>query len=129
MPVKTVFLIDDDADDREIFLSALDSLESGIRLIEATNGKEALDMISSNGFPPPDILFVDLNMPKVNGLEFLKSVRTLPDYAQLPIFIYSTSSIQEEKNKCMAEGASGFMVKHSSYNELCEELKKLFAIY
>ena len=127
--MKTVFLIDDDEDDREIFLSALNSLDLDVNFTEAKDGREALDMIASNGFSLPDIIFVDLNMPKVNGLEFLRSVRILPHYKELPIFIYSTSSIEEEKNKCMAEGASGFIVKHCSYTDLCNELKSLFEVY
>jgi len=127
--MKRVFLIDDDEDDREIFLSALNSLKLELNFTEAKDGREGLDMIASPGFTPPDIIFVDLNMPKVNGLEFLRSVRILPHYKELPIFIYSTSSIQEEKNKCMTAGASGFIVKHCCYTDLCDELKKLFEVY
>jgi CheY-like chemotaxis protein len=123
--MRTIFLIDDDADDREIFQSALDDIAPEFQCYEAKDGQEALDMIASNSLTFPDIIFVDLNMPKVNGLEFLTEIKKKSRYQEIPVIMYSTSSVKEEKEKCISHGASGFMTKHGSYDELCRELKKI----
>ena len=118
-------MIDDDADDREIFQAALQDLKVEIKYLEALDGKHALDMIADDQFTLPDFIFVDLNMPKVNGYEFLKTVRQMPAYQQAVIYMYSTSSLQSEREKCIREGATGFITKHSSFDALCRELEKL----
>jgi CheY-like chemotaxis protein len=123
--MKHVFLIDDDLDDREIFQTALQSLETETTFVQARDGQEGLDLIAKPDFKMPDLIFADLNMPKVNGLEFLTAVRKIPMYAQVPVFIYSTSSVKEECDKCLAAGASGFIIKHSSFDALCSDLKKI----
>ena len=124
--MKTIFLIDDDSDDREIFNAALGSLNFSHKYIEAKDGQEALQMIADRDFKVPDIIFLDLNMPKVNGYEVLLAVKKIPHYTQVPIIIYSTSSLQSEIDKCMNEGATAFMTKHSSYEVLCNELSLIF---
>jgi len=123
--MKTVFLIDDDIDDREIFQAALESIDPTIQYTEARDGQEALNKMAGDGFKKPGLIFVDLNMPKVNGKEFLNAAKKMPEYKDVPVIIYSTSSIKEEKEKCIADGAWGFMTKHSSYDALCEDLKKI----
>lgn len=125
--MKTIFLIDDDADDREIFQAALDSLNFPHTYVEARDGHEALELISKSSFKFPDIIFLDLNMPKVGGHDVLIAVKKLPQYEKVPVIIYSTSSAEQEKEKCFAEGAEHFMTKHSSYEALCEELGKIIA--
>ena len=123
--MKTVFLIDDDLDDREIFQEALQSLNLTTRYVEAFDGLNALEKISENDFVIPDIIFADLNMPRLGGLEFLKKVRANPECKNVPVYIYSTSSAKEECDKCMAAGAAGFITKHYSFEDLEKELEKL----
>lgn len=127
--MKTIFLVDDDADDRELFQSAVNSFSSDNRIVEAVDGKEALGLLNQNDFPFPDIIFLDLNMPKVNGLEVLKAIKKNPKYKSIPIFIYTTSNAKEDKELCLAEGASGFITKHYSFITLCEELKNLLSLH
>lgn len=126
--MKTVFLIDDDLDDREIFQEALQSLDAGTHYLEAMDGQEALEMIREKGFAVPDLMFVDLNMPRVGGLELLKELRKMPDYQSLPVYIYTTASAKAECDKCIEAGATGFITKHPSFDELCEELQLLLKV-
>jgi CheY-like chemotaxis protein len=64
-------------------------------------------------------------MPKMNRHEALKIARKIPGYGQIPIFIYSTSSAIKEKERCLEEGACGFITKHHSYEDLCIELNQI----
>ncbi|PBQ30332.1 response regulator [Sphingobacteriaceae bacterium] len=123
--MKTVFLIDDDLDDREIFQEALHSIDLSVIYLEAGDGQQALQMIMQENFVLPNLIFVDLNMPRVGGLEFLQKVRLFPDYKNIPIYVYSTSSAQADADKCLKAGATGFITKHNSFDDLKKELTKL----
>ena len=68
--MKSVFLIDDDADDREIFAETLLSEHPAINYLEAENGADALHKLRSESFPKPDLIFLDLNMPIMDGRVF-----------------------------------------------------------
>lgn len=124
--MKKIFLIDDDSDDREVFQAALSSIEFKNEFAEAENGEQALTMVMNKAFLVPDIIFLDLNMPKMGGLEFLKKMRLIPEYKEVPVLIYSTSSLQIDKDNVSAAGANGFITKHYSFDALCDELKSLF---
>lgn len=120
-----IFLIDDDLDDREIFHSALMSIGRNDEYSEAFDGMDAFQKIGEGKISTPDIIFLDLNMPRMSGLEFLVKIRENPDYKEVPIYIYSTSSAKNDIDKCMTAGATGFVTKHHSYDELCTDLRKL----
>jgi len=120
--MKTVFLIDDDADDREIFEMALSSCISGYVYAEAENGEDALNKLKSERFAQPSVIFLDLNMPKIDGRQFLKMIKQMDGYKDIPVFIYSTSSNEAEKKFAIDNGAVGFITKHNSLDELCAEL-------
>jgi len=123
--MKTVFLIDDDSDDREIFREALDSLDNGYTFAEAVDGEDALNKLQEDGFVKPYIIFLDLNMPRVDGWQFLASVKKMEAYRNIPIIIYSTSSSERDKKNAAENGATGFITKHFSIGELTAELKAL----
>lgn len=125
--MKRVFLIDDDPDDREIFQLALQSLKTPAHYMEAKDGQHALEMMDKAGFEHPDLMFIDLNMPRVNGLELLLETRKRAAFKHTPIYIYSTSAEGLEKTKCLRAGATGFIVKHNSLDALCEELERILA--
>jgi len=122
--MKTFFLVDDDSDDRMIFKEALECLDLPLNYIEAEDGQRALEMFNRM-LTPPDVIFLDLNMPKVSGYEVLVQAKTYPKYQSVPIFMYTTSSSWFDKERCMQAGAAGFITKHDSFDDLCIELKKL----
>src|ERR1700758_2081341 len=84
------FLVDDDADDREIFTMAARCIRK-TECITAKNGEEALEFLKKNEEFVPDFIFLDLNMPKVDGKECLVEMRKIERLKQVPIYIYSTS--------------------------------------
>lgn len=126
--MKKVFLIDDDADDREIFRNALDTIEIECELVEASDGHQALELVKDKNFSVPDVIFLDLNMPKVGGLDVLKKLRQIEHYNQAEVIMYTTSSMQQDKDNCFNAGATGFITKHYDFASLCDALRLKFGV-
>ena len=87
-----VFLLaEDDEDDQLFFKEALSSIHSGIICIVANNGKEALRLLQQDIFTKPDFIFLDLNMPVMDGLACLESLKKDDLLKDIPVIIYSTT--------------------------------------
>lgn len=127
--MKTIFLIDDDSDDREIFQEALETFDKKYNYEEAENGEDALKKMEDGLIKMPDIIFLDLNMPRIDGRQFLKIIKQIDRFKNIPIYIYSTSSNDVEKKMAQDNGAAGFMTKHYTMAQLCKELKEVLEIY
>lgn len=122
--MKRIFLIDDDVDDREMFQLALDTLPGEILLNCAANGEIALQLIADAAFIQPDFIFLDLNMPKMGGLDFLVELRKQQLCADVPVYIYTTSFVGRDVDRCLELGGR-LCIKHSSFADLCLELERL----
>lgn len=122
--MKTILLIDDDADDREIFADSLLSLHKGAHFEEAKNGLEAFEKLNSVGFKKPDLIFLDLNMPVMDGKQFLILIKQDENLKDIPVIIYSTSSSAEDKAFALENKAVLFMTKHYSMTQLQKDLKQ-----
>ncbi len=118
--LRNVLLVDDDADDRELFAEALATIDQEVCIYPAHNGYDALDVLKEKHPPIPDIIFLDLNMPRKNGIEFLTEVKNCAEYHNIPVIIYSTSPDFKEQTKAL--GAAHYMVKQNSFKDLCTEL-------
>jgi len=123
--MTAIFLIDDDEDDREIFQAALDTFDFPHSYVEAVDGEDGLNKLNDPSLPKPDLIFLDLNMPRVDGRQFLAAIKQLEAFKAIPVIIYSTSSLDADKEKAFSSGASGFMTKHTSFNDLCFALREL----
>ncbi len=125
--IELLFLIDDDPDDQHVFAEALSEVDRSISLITASNGLEALTMLK-NGLPSlPDLIFLDLNMPKMNGKQFLKEIKSSSEFSKIPVVIYSTSSAKFDIEESFDLGAANFIVKPDSYSELCRIVRAIVA--
>jgi len=122
--MKIVFLIDDDQDDREIFEESLLSLDVSVKFEQASNGQEALGKLNAPGFKKPDLIFLDINMPIMDGWQFLKYIKQDKNFSDIPVIIYSTSSSQEDEEFAFRNNASEFITKPYSISNLREELEK-----
>lgn len=122
--MKTVFLIDDDADDREIFQDILLSLGFDISYEDAQNGAEAFQKLNSPSFKKPDLIFLDLNMPVMDGRQFLMHIKQQSNFNDIPVIIYSTSSNQEDQAFALQNKAALFMTKHYSITQIEKDLRK-----
>lgn len=123
-----VLLIDDDEDDRLIFNMALDGLQYKGERFCHQDGETALDEISRDNIPIPDFIFLDWNMPKLDGRQCLTAIRQLPQYTSLPIIIISTSTAIEDKNDAHRLGATFFLSKTNSILEFQRRLQHLFTM-
>ncbi|RYD55241.1 MAG: response regulator [Sphingobacteriales bacterium] len=119
--MRKVLLVDDDADDKEMFELALETLPVDTDLSYAANGQEALELITSPDFSDPDYIFLDLNMPKVGGVGFLSQLRELDMLTDVPVYIYTTSQYGADIDRCVEMGGT-LCTKSSSFKELCTML-------
>lgn len=112
----TCFLIDDDADDQEIFLSVLETISPSVHCITAINGREAIQKLTAEE-EKPDLIFLDLNMPLMNGKQFLEACHMLEDCKQIPVIILTTSSDDKTRQEAMRLGARDFITKPDKYSD------------
>ncbi len=117
---KNIFLTDDDADDCMLFSEALHEIysESEARLIIASDGVKLMQALDESVPPPPEVIFLDLNMPRKNGFECLDEIRRDPKLKDIPVVIYSTSSNNDIVNRTYQQGANYYICKPQSYTLL-----------
>ena len=121
----TIFLIDDDVDDQEIFALALAEIDQSYSCITARNGLEALTKLK-DGLVKPDFIFLDLNMPRMNGKQCLEELKKHPTYNNIPVVVYSTSSETRDKDQILTMGAAAFVTKPPEIQALIESLRNIF---
>jgi two-component system chemotaxis response regulator CheY len=118
---KTIFVIDDSS---TIIMSMRNNLEiAGYTVESASNGQEALDLLKTG--VKIDLIITDINMPKMDGLEFIRSARTLPKYRFTPILCLTTETQQSRREEAKKLGATGWMVKPIGAKDLLNVLTKL----
>jgi len=122
-----VLIVDDDEDDRDLFCDAVNLVDSSIKCIMARNGEEALEGLKRRTLPTPDIIFLDLNMPRLNGMQCLRALKKDSCFDHIPIVIYTTSKLKEDKRAAMQAGAAGFVTKPTSLTELCDAITEILA--
>lgn len=116
---KNIYLADDDIDDREMFAEILSELDNSVILTQAEDGKKLMEILSVSSDSLPDVIFLDLNMPKQNGFECLKQIRSHQGHLKnLKIVIFTTSSDQKDMARAFELGANFYAVKPRTFNEL-----------
>ena len=115
-------MIDDDPDDQEIFCMALEDMGEQIHCIYASDCSDALEKIKDKTYKP-DFIFIDMNMPLVNGNQCLREIKKLEYLKDVPVYMYSTSADPEAVDETKRLGAAGFIVKPTSVSELTQTLK------
>jgi CheY-like chemotaxis protein len=124
MNSKKIFcLADDDIDDVKLFCEALCEVDASIICFTVHDGKELLDLLDNSEVPKPDIIFLDVNMPRMNGWECLEKLRQNEAYDNIPVLIYSTSSSQENADLALDLGALCFFSKPYEFSELKKVLE------
>lgn len=116
---KRFLVIDDDTDDRELFCEALASIDPVIICEQAMDGKEALAKLRAiEAGDKPDIIFLDINMPVMDGWQFLTQLRREDGYREIPVIVYTTSSTSKDKRIASDLGALCFITKPHAYGRL-----------
>ena len=117
---KTILVVDDSGSLRQMVVFSLKSV--GYQVVEAVDGQEAFDFAKKQIF---DLVLTDQNMPKMDGLTLIRSLRQLPQYRKVPILMLTTESSDEMKARGRAVGANGWMVKPFDPKRLIEVVKKV----
>lgn len=122
---KKFFIADDDPDDQELFIEALHEIDALFKYETALDGQEALNKLMNNAINLPDYIFLDLNMPKMNGKECLAEIQKNQLLKKIPVIIYSTSADQKDMHEAMQLGAVFFLQKPNRFEELFRALKHI----
>ncbi len=126
--MKKIFLLaDDDRDDTELFREALEKIDPLIVCYCVTSGKQVLEILENKEFERPQIIFLDINMPGMNGWKCLTELKTNERYKDIPVIMYSTSSHKRDANIAIDLGALCFFSKPSDFVELKDVLKVIAA--
>lgn len=111
-------LVDDDLDDSMLFEEVLKEVDKTISFKHVLNGVEAIKFLQSNTDSLPLVMFMDLNMPGMDGKECLKEIKSNPLFKDIPVIMYTTSSQPKDMEETMKQGAIGYITKPSSLKDL-----------
>ncbi len=125
MPYSRILLIDDDDDDQEIFLTAVNEISSSLVCITESSAQKALYKLKTRE-TDPDVIVLDLNMPVMNGFQFLAEVKNDDALKDIPVIILSTSSISNTIKESKALGAVDFITKPNDFAALKNILHTIF---
>ena len=121
--LKHIVLADDDAEDLEFFQDALKDNCPQVKVSVAEDGDELLTML--NTISVPDIIVLDLNMPRVSGKDCLKAIRKDSKFKQVAVIVYSTSSSKKDVEECLDYGADHYVTKPGSVQAISTLVKKI----
>ncbi|HAK61085.1 MAG TPA: two-component system response regulator [Nitrospiraceae bacterium] len=122
---KPILLVEDDVVDQMTVQRAMKDLNVVNRLDIAGNGEEALERLRSSGAEWPCIILLDLNMPRMNGIEFLNAVKKDESLKAIPVVVLSTSKEDIDKIESFKLGVAGYMVKPTDYMQFVDVMKTI----
>ena len=123
--MKNIFLAEDDADDRMFFEDALKQLPIPTQLTLSNDG---LELMSNLETVIPDVIFLDLNMPRKNGFQCLEEIRNTPKLKDIPIVVFSTTANDDAVNKTYQLGANYYICKPHSFELLVKAIETVLTI-
>jgi len=128
----SVLMVEDNIDHADLMMDALQSFNVGNLVKHLTDGEQAINYLKNtppfedtDQFPKPDIIFLDIRMPRQGGIETLRIIKQDPDLQHLPVVMISTSSANPEVEECYSLGASGFITKPLQFDEFSQKMKEL----
>lgn len=122
---KPILLLEDDAVDVMTVKRAIKDINIVNKLYVASNGVEGLEILRDETLEKPCIIFLDINMPKMNGIEFLKELRTDEALRHTPVIVMTTSKEEQDKLETFRLGIAGYMLKPVDYVKFVEIMKTI----
>lgn len=123
--MKNIFLADDDSDDRELFQDALQEMGIKTQLTISEDGAVLMKTLDETVPPPPDVIFLDLNMPRKNGYECLSEIRSTPKLKDIMVVIFSTTDNPTAIEKTYSLGANYYVRKPNSFELLKKAIEQI----
>jgi CheY-like chemotaxis protein len=124
---KRLFIIDDDSEDQEIFMEAVREVDDSIQCFASTGGEDALEQLEREIIVLPDLIFLDLNMPKLNGKQILQQIKSKNSLKCIPVIMYSTSFAPRDIEEIDRLGAAFHLLKPSRFDDLCRSLRDILS--
>lgn len=121
-PIERIFLVDDDEDDCMVFKLALHEAAPGLELHCSNNCDNIIEQLDAI---KPDLIFLDINLPRTNGIECLKKIQTGARLNKTPLVMYSSSELPKDLRACFDLGATLYFRKPLSITQLIDALKKI----
>jgi CheY-like chemotaxis protein len=126
---KPILLIEDDSVDAMTVRRAIKELHVSNPLVHVENGEEALAYLNNPDHERPYLILLDINMPIMNGIEFLQAAKTTPDLKLIPVVALTTSDEQEDKVDSFKLGVAGYMRKPVEYQQFVEIMRTIDAYW
>jgi CheY-like chemotaxis protein len=120
---RPILLVEDDSVDAMTVKRALKDLKVTNQLVLQNNGEEALNYLKSEENHKPCVILLDLNMPKMNGIEFLKIAKANPTFKQIPVIVLTTSKDDRDKVESFQLSVAGYIVKPTDYTKFVDAIK------
>jgi two-component system response regulator len=128
MDTIQILVVEDNVDDARMTLRALGKLDPPVSLKLACDGVEALALLIGSEHPKPQMIFLDLKMPKLHGFDVLRSLRSDPGCRMIPVVILTSSNDPHDHDEAQRLGANGYICKPMDYDEyarlVCEAAAK-----
>jgi CheY-like chemotaxis protein len=119
----SIFLVDDDIEDQEIFMEAISQIDTPFELKTFSSAEELLSNLISD-LTNPEVIFLDLYMPGIDGEECLKEIRSNDNFANIPIIVYSTEFNLDRIEHLFSLGANRYLRKPNSFGSLVASLER-----
>jgi CheY-like chemotaxis protein len=124
--IRNLFVVDDDSDDVDLFEMALAEIGRPLNFTHARDGFDLMKILEQK--PLPEVIFLDINMPGMNGWDTLRELRNDERYKKIPVVMYSTSSVKKEGQRALDAGALCFYQKPSRFSLLRDFLTALMNV-
>ena len=120
---RPILLAEDDKVDAMTVKRAFKDLKVSNPLVHTINGEEALQYLKNNGHQKPCVILLDLNMPKMNGIEFLKVIKADDAFRSIPVIVLTTSKEEQDKNESFKLSVAGYIIKSVDYKKFVDAIK------
>ena len=119
---KPILLVEDDDVDQMVIERAFKDLKIANQLVKMANGEETLEFLKTESNKKPCIILLDLNMPRMNGIEFLKILKADKALKKIPVVVMTTSGAEQDIVESFRLGATGYIVKSIDYKKSAETI-------
>ena len=123
-----ILLADDDEDDRMFFKDAIDEVKVKTTVVTVNDGQQLMEYLSKANASLPDVIFLDLNMPRKSGIECLEEIRSNNKLKDISIAIYSTSGSDDDIEKTFLKGANIYIRKPHDFEKLKKTIGQVLSI-
>lgn len=124
---KSIVLVEDDPEDVELFQSALEDTDPYCQLITAKDGNGLMNLLEE--IPTPDLIVMDVNLPRKSGKECLEEIRSKKQFDQVPVIILTSYQNPRYIDSCLRNGATRYYIKPATFNDIKKVVQEICSLY